>query len=277
MLAGQAVPPPLQPRAKGLASRLGAREFVLPRGASTRRRGWWRSTRRPWAPGQGQRSSAQLSRDFSSTKPSETQAPRRPVAPSHPGVQLGAAPGHQRLPAPTDQRASQAAPPSSGVQGQGVDAATTGSSPQVMPGAARSYSKRPPRLLVSHALHGARSATTCPRPKVLQQDGASTAPARLRIRPSIGPAPPCLAWAALHWRIFHEDKISCPRSGKPMRVRTVVMAPATMRVVKGLEQAVARAPPGQEGERARATGRGCLRSSTTDHHCAQREPPSKRQ
>jgi hypothetical protein len=85
MLAGQAVPPPLQPRAKGLASRLGAREFVLPRGASTRRRGWWRSTRRPWAPGQGQRSSAQLSRDLSSTKPSETHRLR--AAPLLPATQ----------------------------------------------------------------------------------------------------------------------------------------------------------------------------------------------
>ena len=36
-----------------------------------------------------------------------------------------------------------------------------------------------------------------------------------------------------------------------MRVRTVVIAPATMRVVKGLEQAVARAPPDEECESVR--------------------------
>jgi len=36
-----------------------------------------------------------------------------------------------------------------------------------------------------------------------------------------------------------------------MRVRTVVMPPATMRVAKGLEQAAARAPPGQESESVR--------------------------
>jgi len=36
-----------------------------------------------------------------------------------------------------------------------------------------------------------------------------------------------------------------------MRLRTVVMPPATMRVVKGLKQAAARAPPGQESESVR--------------------------
>jgi hypothetical protein len=33
-----------------------------------------------------------------------------------------------------------------------------------------------------------------------------------------------------------------------MRLRTVVMPPATMRVVKGLEKAAARAPPGEQSE-----------------------------
>jgi hypothetical protein len=36
-----------------------------------------------------------------------------------------------------------------------------------------------------------------------------------------------------------------------MRVRTIVMPPATMRVVKGLVKAAARAPPGEQSERAR--------------------------
>jgi hypothetical protein len=36
-----------------------------------------------------------------------------------------------------------------------------------------------------------------------------------------------------------------------MKVRTVVMPPATMRVVKGLERAAARAPPDRAGENTR--------------------------
>ena len=36
-----------------------------------------------------------------------------------------------------------------------------------------------------------------------------------------------------------------------MRLRTVALPPATMRVVKGLEQAAARAPPGEQSESAR--------------------------
>jgi hypothetical protein len=82
-----------------------------------------------------------------------------------------------------------------------------------------------------------------------------TTPEHLRIRltkePALGPQPAWLAWAALMWRIFQEDKVSCPRCGAPMRLRTVVMPPATMRVVKGLEQAAARAPPCEQSERAR--------------------------
>ncbi|HJN74574.1 MAG TPA: hypothetical protein QGF58_11625 [Myxococcota bacterium] len=51
---------------------------------------------------------------------------------------------------------------------------------------------------------------------------ADTTPDHLRIRltkePALGPEPTWLAWAALLWRVFREDKISCPRCGKPMRV-----------------------------------------------------------
>lgn len=73
----------------------------------------------------------------------------------------------------------------------------------------------------------------------------------VRIREELGRQPAWLAWAALLWRIFQEDKVSCPRCGAPMWLRTVVMPPATMRVVKGLEQAAARAPPGEHSESAR--------------------------
>ncbi len=103
--------------------------------------------------------------------------------------------------------------------------------------------------------HGVFAPNHAWRSEIVPAPPVDTTPEHLRIRltkePSIGTAPPWLAWAALLWRIFHEDKISCPLCGKPMRVRTVVMAPATMRVVKGLEQAVARAPPDQVGESAR--------------------------
>ncbi|HJN74120.1 MAG TPA: transposase [Myxococcota bacterium] len=112
----------------------------------------------------------------------------------------------------------------------------------------------PPRKNES-LFHGVFASRHAWRSEIVPEPPADSTPAHLRIRltkePSIGPAPPWLAWAALLWRIFHEDKISCPHCDKPMRVRTVVMAPATMRVVKGLEQTVARAPPGEEGESAR--------------------------
>lgn len=61
--------------------------------------------------------------------------------------------------------------------------------------------------------------------------------------------PPGLGRVAL--RVFHDDKMSSSRSSKTMQVRTVVLEPATMRVAKGLEQAVGRTPPAEEGESAR--------------------------
>jgi hypothetical protein len=90
------------------------------------------------------------------------------------------------------------------------------------------------------------------RSEIVPTPPAETTPDHLRLRltkaPALGPEPAWLAWAALLWRVFQEDKISCPRCSKPMRLRTVVMPPATMRVVKGLRQAAARAPPDLMGE-----------------------------
>jgi len=55
-------------------------------------------------------------------------------------------------------------------------------------------------------------------------------------------------WAALIWRVFHEDPVVCPHCQKPMRVRTVVLPPATLRVVPSLHRSAARDPPAFEGE-----------------------------
>lgn len=92
------------------------------------------------------------------------------------------------------------------------------------------------------------------RCEIVPAPSADTTPDHLRLRltkePALGPEPAWLAWAALLWRVFQEDRISCPRCSKPMRLRTVVMPPATMRVVKGLREAAARAPPDLVGESA---------------------------
>ena len=92
------------------------------------------------------------------------------------------------------------------------------------------------------------------RCEIFPAPSADTTPDHLRLRltkePALGPEPAWLAWAALLWRVFQEDRISCPRCSKPMRLRTVVMPPATMRVVKGLREAAARAPPDLVGESA---------------------------
>ena len=50
---------------------------------------------------------------------------------------------------------------------------------------------------------------------------------------------------------LQQDRVSCPHFGEPMQVRTVVMPPAKMRLVKGLEQAAARAPPCEQSESVR--------------------------
>ena len=112
----------------------------------------------------------------------------------------------------------------------------------------------PPRKNES-LYHGVFAPNHAWRSEIVPAPPVDATPEHLRIRltkePALGPQPAWLAWAALLWRIFQEDKVSCPRCGAPMRLRTVVMPPATMRVVKGLEQAAARAPPGEHSENAR--------------------------
>jgi hypothetical protein len=103
--------------------------------------------------------------------------------------------------------------------------------------------------------HGVFAPNQGWRSRVIPEPPVDTTPDHLRIRltkePALGPQPAWMTWAALLWRVFQEDRVSCPRCGEPMKVRTVVMAPATMRVVKGLEKAAARAPPELLDESAR--------------------------
>ena len=140
----------------------------------------------------------------------------------------------------------------------------------------------PPPRKNENLFHGVFASRHAWRSEIVPDPPADSTPEHLRIRltkePALGPQPAWLAWAALMWRIFQEDRVSCPRCGKPMKVRTVVMPPASgarlgplgrpllpqaaspanspldcwpMRVVKGLERAAARAPPDQVGENAR--------------------------
>ena len=103
--------------------------------------------------------------------------------------------------------------------------------------------------------HGVFAPNHAWRSQIVPKQPVDRTPAHLRTRltrePSLGRDPAWLAWAALLWRVFREDRISCPRCSKPMRVRTVVIAPATMRVMRGLDNAAARAPPDATGDCAR--------------------------
>ena len=57
-------------------------------------------------------------------------------------------------------------------------------------------------------------------------------------------------WSDLLWHVFGVDGFRCPRCGERMVVRAVIIhPPATLRVLRGLEQAAARAPP-DAGDRA---------------------------
>ena len=113
----------------------------------------------------------------------------------------------------------------------------------------------PPLRKNESLYHGVFAPNHAWRSEIVPAPPVDATPEHLRIRltkePALGPQPAWLAWAALMWRIFQEDRISCPHCGAPMRLRTVALPPATMRVVKGLEQAAARAPPGEQSESAR--------------------------
>ena len=111
----------------------------------------------------------------------------------------------------------------------------------------------PPRKNES-LFHGVFAAHHAWRSEIVPAPPTDTTPEHLCIRltkePSLGLQPRWLAWASLLWRIFHEDRVSCPRCGQPMRLRTVIMPPASMRVLRGLEKAAARAPPDEASESA---------------------------
>ena len=53
-------------------------------------------------------------------------------------------------------------------------------------------------------------------------------------------------------RVFLSDGLLCPICDHPMALRAVVMPPATIRVLRGLDGAAARAPPDTPGKRANA-------------------------
>jgi hypothetical protein len=57
-------------------------------------------------------------------------------------------------------------------------------------------------------------------------------------RPPLG-----LPWAALLWRLFEKNALACSRCGRPMRLRTVVLPPASLAILADLDAAAARAPP----------------------------------
>ncbi len=53
-----------------------------------------------------------------------------------------------------------------------------------------------------------------------------------------------ILWSTLLKRVFEVDGFECPLCDQPMRLQAVVLPPATLRVLDGLEQAC-RGPPQQ--------------------------------
>jgi hypothetical protein len=53
-----------------------------------------------------------------------------------------------------------------------------------------------------------------------------------------------MLWSTLLKRVFEVDGLACPLCDQPMRLRAVVLPPATLRVLDRLEQAC-RGPPQQ--------------------------------
>jgi hypothetical protein len=53
-----------------------------------------------------------------------------------------------------------------------------------------------------------------------------------------------MLWSTLLKRVFEVDGFECPTCDQPMRLQAVVLPPATLRVLDGLEQAC-RGPPQQ--------------------------------
>ena len=73
-----------------------------------------------------------------------------------------------------------------------------------------------------------------------QQQGEMTAKG-----PSPSKAPRWTPWRELLKRSFGVDGWACPHCGQRMRLRAVVLPPATLKILRGL-QAACRAPPGAD-------------------------------
>jgi hypothetical protein len=95
--------------------------------------------------------------------------------------------------------------------------------------------------------HGVFAAHAAWRPRVVPrpQPDAATPHAHRRLARSPAPAPDPYwpAWASLLWRVFQIDPLLCPICGQSLRLRTVVLPPATLDVLAGLHAAAARGPP----------------------------------
>jgi len=111
----------------------------------------------------------------------------------------------------------------------------------------------PPRSneVLFHGVFAPRSAW---RAEIVPEPPVDTTPEHLTTRltkddiPS--PAGSWHPWASLLWRVFHEDAIRCPHCQQPMKVRTVVLPPASLRVLPSLEHSAAksRGPPAFDGD-----------------------------
>ncbi len=95
--------------------------------------------------------------------------------------------------------------------------------------------------------HGVFAPHAAWRPLVVPRPQPDPTPVHLHRRltreSAAHPAPYWPSWASLLWRIFQVDPLTCPACGQPLRLRCVVLPPATLDVLAGLQAAAARAPP----------------------------------
>jgi len=109
----------------------------------------------------------------------------------------------------------------------------------------------PPRKndVLFHGIFAPRAAW---RSEIVPSPPADATPEHLRVRLTrdvvTSTRSPWYPWASLLWRVFHEDVVECPHCHQPMRVRAVVLAPATLRITASLDQSAARAPPAFDGD-----------------------------
>ncbi|MDP3911316.1 MAG: transposase, partial [Gemmatimonadales bacterium] len=109
----------------------------------------------------------------------------------------------------------------------------------------------PPRAntVLYHGVLAARSAVrerVRPRGRKRSQRQRAAGD-RLANKPSA--ASRWVPWAWLLWRAFDVDSWACPHCDQRMRLRAVVMAPATLEVLESLKRS-ARGPPAQAGKPA---------------------------